>query len=140
MWRVAVACLLICSVARCHEDTWVRHPNNNCYTGHGARDLETPTGSSCGTMSVSECKARCDALPGCTGITVLQGSGDVPCYRRADIHLTQCAGGDYDTWTNSPPEPPIPGLEDVCANLTQAEKCSPEICEMKPNATVQLES
>ena len=35
----------------------------------------------------------------------------------------------------------IPGLSDVCRHLTEAEKCSPEICDMnQPYARVQLEA
>ncbi len=34
--------------------------------------------------------------------------------------------------------PPIPGLADVCTHLSTDEKCSPEICKMKPHARVQL--
>eukprot|EP00322_Chrysochromulina_rotalis_P010657 CAMPEP_0115840310 /NCGR_PEP_ID=MMETSP0287-20121206/6703_1 /TAXON_ID=412157 /ORGANISM="Chrysochromulina rotalis, Strain UIO044" /LENGTH=460 /DNA_ID=CAMNT_0003293913 /DNA_START=42 /DNA_END=1424 /DNA_ORIENTATION=+ len=36
---------------------------------------------------------------------------------------------------------PIPGLEDVCAQMSEIEKCSPEICKLdKPYVKVQLEA
>lgn len=39
-----------------------------------------------------------------------------------------------------PPGPPLPGLSDVCAHMSAAETCSPEICELQPRTTVQLEA
>jgi hypothetical protein len=38
----------------------------------------------------------------------------------------------------APSTAPIPGLADVCAHLSTDEKCSPEICSMKPHAQVLL--
>ena len=37
-------------------------------------------------------------------------------------------------------EQPIPGLGDVCGHLSDAQKCSPAICDMKPHTRVQLEA
>ena len=37
-------------------------------------------------------------------------------------------------------EQPIPGLGDVCGHLSDAQKCSPAICNMKPHTRVQLEA
>ena len=37
-----------------------------------------------------------------------------------------------------PPVPALPGLADVCGHLDPAERCSPEICDLKPHATVRL--
>ena len=34
--------------------------------------------------------------------------------------------------------PALPGLADVCGHLAPAERCSPEICDLKPHATVRL--
>ena len=33
----------------------------------------------------------------------------------------------------------VPGLDDVCAHMEPSEKCSPEICDLKPGTTVRLE-
>ena len=130
--------------------SWTQHVGKNCYTGHGAIDLEHPEGSSCGTMSLAACQAKCDGLAGCSAITVAAGQGsDVTCFRRSNIVLSQCAEqGGFSTWvkddtppTPAPaPTPPLPGVADVCANLSAAERCSPEICSAQPHTRVKLEA
>jgi len=67
----------------------------NCYTGHGATDLEKEAGEPCGEMSLSECEQKCDELDACQGITVSSksGSNKVLCYRRGSINVGQC---DHD--------------------------------------------
>ena len=61
--------------------------------GHGATDLENPPRSAApgSPMSLSDCEAQCEALSGCTGITVAQaGGGKVNCYRKSNIVADQC--------------------------------------------------
>ena len=69
---------------------------------HGATDLERPSSSSCGTMTLAACKAKCYDLQGCTGITSIESSTNsslVECYRKADIFLGSCdPGTKFDTW------------------------------------------
>eukprot|EP01084_Bolivina_argentea_P099401 178688_1 len=65
----------------------------NCYTGHGATDLEKPAGSSAGTMSLYKCQTLCDNTAQCTGVTVSNNettTGYINCYRRGDINLLDC--------------------------------------------------
>jgi hypothetical protein len=93
---------------------WTEHDGYNCYEDHGATDLESPPGSSCGSMAVAECEAKCDSLSGCTSITVdtSEGGSKVGCYRRADVHITECDyshKGGYNTYTKPAlPTPPPP--------------------------------
>ena len=97
------------------KESWMRHQALNCYSGHGATDLDGAHG--CGTMSLALCKAKCDTIASCAGITVTAGAGDVVCYRHSHIAVSRCVSGQtgYDTWVRTsappPPEPaPIPGL------------------------------
>ena len=126
-----------------YTESWTQHKGKNCYSGHGAVDLDS--GHGCGTMSIAACQAKCDVLLACTGITMESGPGNTTCYRRTNIELDACVDGNYDTWTKSvapPPSPPpaIPGLVDVCAHLNKADRCSPAICEMKAFQEVKLEA
>eukprot|EP00729_Bicosta_minor_P007225 gene7225-31713_t len=76
---------------------WTKAGGENCYgprgasPAHGATDLEHPADSSCGTMSLDECKHKCLELPGCTAIAVdPKADGQVDCYRKADVVLGSC--------------------------------------------------
>ena len=105
---------------------WTEAVGENCYgprgtsPSHGATDLEHPASSSCGTMSLDACRAKCLNTPGCTavatspatvaaanestndngGISNSGGGGGgggsdslVACYRKADISLEHCDSG-----------------------------------------------
>jgi len=74
---------------------WEGHLEYRCEAGHGARDLETPAGSSYkDDISLAECEAACLTLPGCDGVRYLQASGGTSCYRIADVSLDKCQVGD----------------------------------------------
>jgi hypothetical protein len=92
---------MLCS-APCRGDCSGYEMNSmkNCYGGHGATDLEQPSTSSAGTMDLSECLALCDETDGCEGVAVSQaGSGQVECYRKADIDIAACDSYiPFDTW------------------------------------------
>jgi len=63
----------------------------NCYSSHGATDLEKEAGMPCGEMSLGECEQKCDELDACQGITVSSKPGGmVLCYRRGSINVDQC--------------------------------------------------
>ena len=40
-----------------NSDNWVKNHGINCYTNHGATDLEDSQGSSAGSMSITECQS-----------------------------------------------------------------------------------
>lgn len=77
---------------------WIAAKKFNCYgtrdggrSYHGATDLEKPASSSCGTMSLDACKAKCKEMPGCNAVTVLRKSnGEVECFRKGNVVLGQC--------------------------------------------------
>ena len=79
----------------------------NCYTGHGAVDMEHPEGSSAGTMSLSDCETLCDQTSGCSGVAVSNNAattvkGYINCYRRSNINLNDCGGNfAFDTYTKN---------------------------------------
>ena len=86
-----------------HAGPWVRTSGLNCYPGHGATDLEKPTGSDCGVMSLTECQQKCINLTDCEGITVSKDptSGLFKCYRRGNIQLDACdRSPGYTTYVN----------------------------------------
>ena len=68
---------------------------------HGARDLENPPGSSCGTMDVRSCQQKCSQLKDCNAVT-WQGakhSGVGKCYRKFVDNLKGCdRGTSFDTY------------------------------------------
>ena len=67
----------------------------NCYDRHGATDLESPEGSSAGSMDLDSCQALCDSTDGCTAVVHDADTGD--CFRRADVDLSACnTNQDYD--------------------------------------------
>lgn len=72
----------------------------NCWTGHGAVDMEDPPNSSCGVMSVHACQQKCLATEGCDGITTSPASGGlINCYRKGDVQLSACQHGtNFNTW------------------------------------------
>jgi len=93
--------------------TWDLHAALNCYKNHGGDDMEVPTGSDCGDMSVTECEAKCLITAGCTAIVV--DTETTACYRRRSVNLANCDksfGKTYDTYTLKPlpptPAPPTP--------------------------------
>ena len=89
---------------------WTRHPHTNCFAGNGATDLA----SAPIITGVLACQAACVALDGCEAIVVpLSASGrdsrGVGCYRRREVHLSECASSvEYDTLLAAPlpPRPP----------------------------------
>ena len=81
--------------------TWV----SVAWNKHGAKDLEHPADSSCGTMRLTECKAKCEAEPGCTAVTVNPnagaGAGMVDCFRKAEVAVSQCdLGTSFSTYVH----------------------------------------
>ena len=97
------------------SNSWVRNDGLNCYANHGAVDLESPPGSSCGVMSLNDCQTKCQATLGCTAVTVLadesshtapdgthvlaDASGKFQCYRRSNLTIPNCdAGSSYVTY------------------------------------------
>jgi len=83
----------------------VKMSNLNCYSGHGAVDLETIPGESCGVMSLDQCHNKCVSLgAACQGITVSPRSDNqVDCYRRGSIEVDKCDVGvsGYDTFVST---------------------------------------
>jgi len=85
---------------------WVPNLGFNCYgargssPAHGAKDLENPPDSSCGVMSISDCKKKCVDTTECDGVTVSGASGGLyNCYRKGDIKLGECDHGTgFDTY------------------------------------------
>ena len=76
----------------------------NCYNGHGAVNLENPTYSSAGTMSLYDCLQLCSVTNGCDGVSVSNNETSVPgyinCYRKGNISLDHCDDYiPYDTYT-----------------------------------------
>ena len=71
---------------------WKKHKDTNCYQNHGATDLESPVGSSCGSMTLQGCKNYCLTHPAqggkCTAIAFDDSNGN--CYRRANVDLSRC--------------------------------------------------
>ncbi|GMH88937.1 hypothetical protein TrST_g3681 [Triparma strigata] len=69
---------------------------------HGATDLESPSDSSAGVMTLSACMNLCDETPNCEGVSVSfadGGSGLVNCFRKGSIDINDC--DEYfpiDTW------------------------------------------
>ena len=90
---------------------WTKVTGANCYgtrdggrTYHGGTDLEKPASASCGVMSVPACQLKCEQTEGCTGVTVQKAGGgdEYNCYRKADIHLSECdQGTTFDTYVMS---------------------------------------
>jgi len=86
---------------------WTVHQGRNCWgsrngqPAHGADDLENPTWSSAGQMTLAQCKAKCQELNKCNGITVQnRGNGQYDCYRKHVNNINQCdAGTGFDTYT-----------------------------------------
>jgi hypothetical protein len=85
---------------------WMLAGGFNCYTGHGAVDLEHPPTSDCGTMSVRDCQRKCAVTPGCSAVTWLGAdhSGVGKCYRKGSIDLPKCDRlSSFDTYLASQP-------------------------------------
>lgn len=101
-YRLADVTLGNCSVGDPHWTVflrpvvnWESHSAYHCSAGHGARDLESPPGSSYkDDISLKECEAACMALPDCDAVQYLGASGGTSCYRLADVTLANCEVGD----------------------------------------------
>jgi len=90
----------------------------NCYTGHGAVDLESPAGQPCGEMTLQECEAKCDELDDCQGITTSPADGGkILCYRRGAIVIGKCdhEAMGYSTLLNI--KAPLPTESDTVATV-----------------------
>jgi hypothetical protein len=91
------------------KSQWTDHKGKNCYSGHGAIDLESSPGAAAFGNTIAACKAECDNTPGCTGVTIREGpSGSTlnTCYRRRNISLAECDSQgpgieSYHTWTKA---------------------------------------
>lgn len=95
---------------------WTKGQGDNCYgtrdggkTQHGAKDLETPPSSSCGVMSLDDCKRKCMETKGCDGVTVRTAKAaewnassqdqQYACFRKGNVDLGKCDHGtDFDTY------------------------------------------
>ena len=85
---------------------WTAGQGENCYgprgnePAHGATDLEHPSSTSAGIMSLSACQQKCLHTNGCTAISTIPSgnAGDVSCYRKSDVVFGSCdAGTKYTT-------------------------------------------
>ena len=87
-----------------------------------------------GSISLAGCKAACESDPKCH--TIVVPTPDVPNPRPPSACPTLKPPAPP-----RPPGPPLPGRTDVCAELDPSvSRCSPEICDLKPNSTVRLEA
>jgi len=70
----------------------------NCWPGHGADDIDPPSGASHG--SVDDCKDSCLAYDGCDAITTQkENDGTYSCWRKKNIRVDLCdKGTNFDTW------------------------------------------
>ena len=72
--------------------SWTHHPAINCYSGHGATDIDD---KSIGVLTLAECEKKCLGLPSCTGITMqvdeTRHDGRGNCWRRMNISIGACA-------------------------------------------------
>ena len=70
----------------------------NCWSGHGAEDLDGSDGA--GVMGLSECLDLCRSESTCDGVVTMQaGEGNVNCYRKSNINLSACDSWvQTDTW------------------------------------------
>lgn len=89
--------------------TWVRHAHYNCYDGKGARDIEIETDEACCTVAnVDECARACDEMSTspCDAFVITREAPHL-CFRRTDLHLTECVEGDeFDTYQRMVLVPP----------------------------------
>ena len=112
--------------------TWEEHSHTNCWTGHGAKDLEakgkhfqfdqkTLAAAAAEVderakkeLFVAACKVGCIYTHKCTGFVFLPaGKRTNPaCFRKTDIELVRChTDGDIVLYKHnlpSPPNPPLP--------------------------------
>ena len=63
------------------KTTWRRFKFTNCHSGWGAKELDG--GKDCGTMSVANCKAKCEEVPDCMSIT--WDTVSQKCFRRGYV-------------------------------------------------------
>jgi hypothetical protein len=73
---------------------WFSYNALNCYTSHGATEMDT---TPLQVSTVDECRSKCDNLRGCEAITYQYAEGSLKCWRRKNIDLGNCQGGDYAT-------------------------------------------
>jgi hypothetical protein len=130
-WRRKDIVLEKCDIAE--FDTWVKHNTTwtqkkglNCYSDHGATEIDKdPVGRN---MTVAACQGKCNEKADCTGIAVDTQSGE--CWRRKDIVLEKCDIAQYDTYVNEGnmtkygdklPEPEKTMPDEVSANDAAAK-------------------
>lgn len=92
---------------------WEQHTGVNCYTGHGATEIDTWPGLS-GVSGIDACQSACDGDATCDSIAV-GNSGE--CYRRSDTQLSHCVSDSYYTIyvkASSGPSPPPSGGDCLC--------------------------
>jgi len=101
---------------------WVLYPHLNCFTGHGAVDLDggqswggsTQNSGANGTVTElhADCKLSCITDSLCIGVTFTTAwPGTGACYRRAKIEVKQCLYSlHFDSAVLRPPTPLPPLL------------------------------
>lgn len=73
---------------------WFSYNALNCYSGHGAKEIDT---TPLQATNVEECRAQCDKMSECDGITYQYAEGSLKCWRRKQFDLGNCQGGNYVT-------------------------------------------
>ena len=73
--------------------------SHNCYSGHGADDIDGST--PVGTMTLAACEKACSNTEGCGGIVTAPASGGlVDCYRKANVNIGACDWApQFNTYT-----------------------------------------
>ena len=85
------------SARREASEDYTEFQGTNCYSKHGATDLESPQGSSAGSMELSSCQSLCDGTDACSAVVYDSSTGD--CFRRSDVELGSCyADQEYDLY------------------------------------------
>lgn len=79
---------------------FARHPNTNCFPGHGGSVVAGALPQGYDLASLDRCKAKCIAQPGCHGVTVRERIDEarlpgergrpVTCWLRSNIVIEQC--------------------------------------------------
>jgi len=122
----------------------------NCYTDHGAEDIESIQGASLGFLTFPECKAMCNFRSDCDGIVMRFLNKDeiswkygestelyAHCYRRAHINLTACdhTGSEYDTWIKGSGRDYSVSASNPCDSLNE-DQCRAQVecrlCRRRP--------
>jgi hypothetical protein len=89
---------------------WTRHPESNCYDGHGATTLWDLHLLLQGVTSETVCKARCDADRQCEAVvTPRPGQPYFKCFPVRNVDLALCThSSQFDTHVLTPTPPPPP--------------------------------